>query len=509
MFDNYYYYSDLIICSFCLYYIFNSYKNSLNEIIFISGQFSFICSKCVKLFNKLLFNKNNYFLINRINYKNFDFYDFFIYCYKNCLNCLNYFFYINNNKFYKKFCEFKKLYLNKFNNDFYDYYKYCKIKNCYYCFKYYINYKNFIYEKTNKYNYYKEISKSYNFAKNSNYDFINLISPEEIYKFLDKFIIGQNTPKKIISTSIYNHYKKIKLCLDYNINVQKNNILMIGPSGSGKTFIIKTISKILNIPIIIADATTLTETGYVGEDVENIVHRLFYESFQDIKMTESGIIFIDEIDKISLRNFSTGRDISGEGVQQSLLKIIEGTICNIFYINEYNEHCTASINTENILFICGGAFQNIKLYDEDFINKNDIIQKHSNMQEISISNKIIEFGIIPELMGRLPTIILFKELNYLYLKNILLNSENSLINYYNKLLIFENIKLIISNDSSDIISKIAYNKKLGSRGLRSILDNLILDIIYKAPNFNGLKKIIIHKNLLLNSKSNPILIYNV
>ncbi|AGS33237.1 ATP-dependent Clp protease ATP-binding subunit ClpX [Candidatus Nasuia deltocephalinicola str. NAS-ALF] len=506
MFNNYYYYSDLIICSFCLYYVFD-YNCFLNDIIFISGQFSFICSECIKLFNKLLFNKNNYSLINKTIYKNFDFYDFFIYCYKNCLNCFNYFFNIKN-KNDKELCEFKRLYLNNFKNDFYDYYKHCKIKNCYHCLKYYINNENFIPEKINKYNYYKEINKSYNFIRDFNYDFINLISPEEIYKFLDKFIIGQDRAKKIISTSIYNHYKKIKLCLDYNINIQKNNILMIGPSGSGKTFIIKTMSKILNIPIIIADATTLTETGYVGEDVENIVHRLFYESYQNIKMTESGIIFIDEIDKISLRNFSVGRDISGEGVQQSLLKIIEGTICNIFYINDYNEQCTASINTENILFICGGAFQNLKLYDDSIMIKGDIIQNYSNMQEVSISNKIIEFGIIPELMGRLPTIILFKELNYLYLKNILLNSENSLINYYNKLLIFENIKLLISDESSDIISKIAYNRKLGSRGLRSILDNIILDIVYKAPNFNGLKKIIIHKNLLLNSKSNPILIYN-
>lgn len=508
MFKNYYYYSDLIICSFCLYYIFNFYKYSSNDIIFIAGQFSFICSECIKLFNKLLFNKNSYFLIEKTIYKNFDFYDFFICCYKSCLNCLNYFYDINF-KNIKESCEFKKLYLNKFKNDFYEYYKYCKVKNCYHCFKYYINNKNFDSERINKYNYYKEINKSYNFIKNFNYDFINLISPEEIYKFLDKFIIGQDRPKKIISTSIYNHYKKIKLCLDYNINIQKNNILMIGPSGSGKTFIIKTISKILNIPIIIADATTLTETGYVGEDVENIVHRLFYESYQNIKMTESGIIFIDEIDKISLKNFSTGRDISGEGVQQSLLKIIEGTICSIFYINDYNEHCTASINTENILFICGGAFPNLKLYDENFINNNDVIQKYSNIQEASISSKIIEFGIIPELMGRLPTIILFKQLNYLYLKNILINSENSLINHYNKLLIFENIKLLISDDSSDIISKIAYNRKLGSRGLRSILDSIILNIIYKAPNFNGLKNIIVHKNLLLNSKSNPILVYNV
>lgn len=514
MFLDYYYFIDLLYCIFCMSYIYEYGYN--DETFLISGEFCFICANCLKLCNKILFLQKYEKLFRKKIEDNiiFDIYDEYFYCYKNCVNCLLYF--EDYYKYYSHpdyiFCEFEKeeeYYRFKYN-DFYDSYAYCRNINCECCRKFFfleMNCSCFFNSITERI-YYKELKISYFFNRAQD-DFSDLITPEEIFLFLNKFVIGQDQAKKNISVAIYNHYKRIKLNIEMDYILSKSNILILGPSGSGKTFLIKTLSKILDIPFIIVDATTLTETGYVGEDVSNIIQNLFEESYCDIEYAEIGIVFIDEIDKISSKNVGMGRDISGEGVQQSLLKVLESTDCPVSFYNNYGVSETIILNTENVLFICGGAFPGLELEEgiEFDSFKKDIFRDNFNKFNLFNTEKLISYGIIPELIGRLPLIIRFNDINFKFLKLMLSNSESSIISYYKNLFISENIDIYISENANKFISELAIQKGLGFRGLRNILDNVLLDIMYKLPSLNNLKKILIHSNIFRKENCSIILNY--
>ncbi|XAO72608.1 MAG: ATP-dependent Clp protease ATP-binding subunit ClpX [Candidatus Vidania fulgoroideorum] len=349
-----------------------------------------------------------------------------------------------------------------------------------------------------------------NEINNINKKDLKIKKPIIIKRFLDKYIIGQKYTKKIISVSIYNHYKKIininKNNIKKEIILDKNNILMIGQTGSGKTLIAKTIAKCINVPFSISDATSLTEAGYVGEDVENIIYRLLCNCNFNIKKAEFGIIYIDEIDKISKKTNSgfSGRDISGEGVQQALLKIIEGTISNIQNKNSRKfSNETININTKNILFICGGAFNNIYK-----INKNNIFsflknkKKNTKQKEIDLKPKdLIEFGLIPEFVGRFAIITTLNPLSIKDFRKILTKPKNSIINQYIEILKYDNIKIIFKKSSIRFIAKEAYKLKIGARGLRYLINKYLINLIYKYLNKNKIKKkIIVNKKLLNKNK---------
>lgn len=525
-FYDYYYHIDLVVCSFCLEYIINYfdiinydekyfterkyYYYYISNYYFIIGNFNFICIDCLFLCNNINF-LNNYILYKNNNddvNEIFDFYEEYFECYKNCTAC--YSFYINYFCSYKYLdniiCEFKRNYfyhdLNYF--DYYDFYKYCYDLQCGCCSKiFFLNYntckcffEGLIYRKYKN----KEINTYYNFYIKEEGDIFEIISPEEICLFLNKFVVGQEKAKKLVSVSIYNHYKKIKLNLDLNLDLPKSNILMIGPSGCGKTFLMKTLSRIIDIPVVLIDATTLTEAGYVGEDVDSMVQKLYNESYYDINMTEVGIIFIDEIDKISSKSFNLNKDISGEGVQQALLKIIEGSYCTVVYENGYGEHFFFTIITDNILFICGGAFPGINMGD-------NYDEKKSEKFAIFNTEPLINFGLIPELVGRLSLIIKFSNLDIFFLKETLIGSESSLISYYNNLFTPENVKLKILDTSIKTIINMSLKKGIGTRGLRNVIDNILLDIMYKIPIMDNLNEIIIHNYIFYDDSNGPLLKY--
>ncbi len=342
--------------------------------------------------------------------------------------------------------------------------------------------------------------------ENKNFFFnTNKYKPKDIKLKLDKFIISQNKAKKILSTTIYNHYKIINNNKNKNY-WNKSNILIIGPTGSGKTLIAETIEKQLNIPSVITDATTLTEAGYVGEDVENIIHKLLQKYDFDIKKTENGIIFIDEIDKISKKSYnkSITRDVSGEGVQQALLKIIEGTIS---YIppkggRKHPQENYIPINTKNILFICCGTFNGIEKIINKRINNTCNIGFNSNLNNLNKINNnkiqtedLIKFGLIPEFIGRLPIIINLKELNKKKLKEILIKPKNSIINYYKFLFKLENIELEFTEEAINKIVNKSFKKKIGARGLKNIIEKTLINTMYEIPSKSNIKKIIIDKKL--------------
>ena len=340
-----------------------------------------------------------------------------------------------------------------------------------------------------------------------------LKNPKEIKSYLDQHIIGQEDAKKIVSVAVYNHFKRISnMKHNDDVIIEKSNILLLGSTGTGKTLLAKTLSNYLQVPFAIADATVLTEAGYVGEDVENILVRLYQSADYDIKKTETGIIYIDEIDKIAKRtaNTSITRDVSGEGVQQSLLKILEGTEAHIPPKGgrKHPEQPLVKINTSNILFICGGAFQNLDKIIANRMNKNsigfsnDINQSKNNTIDISDvqPEDLIQFGFIPELIGRLPVIGALKSLTKEAMLSILIDPKNSLIKQYQKLFLLEGIILDVTPDALSVIVDIASKRETGARALRSVMEKVMLDIMYELPSKTNIKSCKITKEVILKRK---------
>ena len=348
-----------------------------------------------------------------------------------------------------------------------------------------------------------------------------LPTPSQIKKILDGYVIGQDTAKKVLSVAVYNHYKRIRnLDKIDDVEIQKSNILMLGPTGCGKTLMAQTLAKVLRVPFAIADATTLTEAGYVGEDVENILLRLIQAADYDISKAEHGIIYIDELDKITRKseNPSITRDVSGEGVQQALLKIIEGTIANVPPQGGRKQHQQEyiKIDTSNILFICGGAFEGLDKIIESRLGEKGMgfgakVEEKKDIDYATIFSKvlpndIIKFGLIPELVGRLPIITSLGQLDNHALIDILTKPKNALIKQYKKLLKMDNVELDFKKDAIEEIVKLAQERKTGARGLRSILEEVTLPIMYEVPSDKNIKKCIVTKEVVT-KKEKPIYEY--
>ena len=335
------------------------------------------------------------------------------------------------------------------------------------------------------------------------------LNPKSIKQFLDDYVVGQEYSKKVISVCVYNHYKRIyQQKNDDDLEIEKSNVIIAGPTGTGKTLIAKTIAKLLDVPISIVDATVLTEAGYVGEDVENILTRLLQASDYNIEKAEKGIIFIDEIDKISRKsdNPSITRDVSGEGVQQALLKLMEGTVVNVPPKGgrKHPDQNFIKLNTSNILFIAGGAFDGIERIINKRLNMSSVgfknsqlISKNNSKDIISniIPNDLKEFGLIPEILGRLPVLTYMLELDSKTLRKILTDPKNALTKQYIKLFEMDNIKLEFSDDALDEIVKKAIDYKLGARGLRSICESILLDDMFNLPG-SSIKKLVVDKNYI-------------
>ena len=346
------------------------------------------------------------------------------------------------------------------------------------------------------------------------------MKPTEIKKFLDDYIIGQDSAKKALSVAIYNHYKRINDTGEDDVELQKSNVLLVGPTGTGKTLLVQTIARILDVPLAIADATSLTEAGYVGEDVENVLTKLVQNAKYDIAKAEKGIVYIDEIDKIGRKseNVSITRDVSGEGVQQALLKIIEGSIVNIPPEGgrKHPEQKFLKIDTKSILFICGGAFEGI----EKIINLRTTVKGSMGFtgsvetkEEISktellkkiMPNDLVKFGLIPELIGRLPVITVMSELTLADLIRILTEPKNSIIKQYVKLFKMDNVELKFEKEALEEMAKMAVERNVGARGLRSIVEEIMLDIMYETPVKTDIRKCIITKNTVI-YKTFPMLL---
>jgi len=335
------------------------------------------------------------------------------------------------------------------------------------------------------------------------------LNPKSIKQFLDDYVVGQEYSKKVISVCVYNHYKRIyQQKNDDDLEIEKSNVIIAGPTGTGKTLIAKTIAKLLDVPIAIVDATVLTEAGYVGEDVENILTRLLQASDYNIERAEKGIIFIDEIDKISRKsdNPSITRDVSGEGVQQALLKLMEGTVVNVPPKGgrKHPDQNFIKLNTSNILFIAGGAFDGIERIINKRLNMSSVgfknsqlVSKNNSKDIISniIPNDLKEFGLIPEILGRLPILTYMLELDSKTLRKILTDPKNALTKQYIKLFEMDNIKLEFSDDALDEIVKKAVDYKLGARGLRSICESILLDDMFNLPG-SSIKKLVVNKNYI-------------